>query len=257
MRLDIHPAGTALDAWPMPYPFVVVPGGAAPAALRALQLQASQDGASAVLWGDRAEAARLFEQWDDPAGATRSAEIEAVLAASAGRGIDHLDQYRKSVDDALAATLRKHRRTASEDEHGPPIDADGPLPIPHTAPIGLVDHRTGALKPEVLLGVLPTAHPHEAPAYHLFGGRNRCPPAAVHVGLGRDWAARYGARLILNTPDAIEYEIARPVDTREDALALAWVHYRYCPDLVEQLVGSIEALAAMLKGGRYWYFWWD
>jgi len=33
--------------------------------------------------------------------------------------------------------------------------------------------------------------------------------------------------------------------------------YSYCPDIIDQGVGTLEALAADLMAGHWWYFWWD
>jgi hypothetical protein len=38
---------------------------------------------------------------------------------------------------------------------------------------------------------------------------------------------------------------------------LAQAQYVYCPDIVDQGVESIEALAATLLGDPRWFFWWD
>ncbi len=65
------------------------------------------------------------------------------------------------------------------------------------------------------------------------------------------------ARASSNTPNVIEYEIASPVGSREEALTLAEQQYRYCRDIVRQGTGTIDTLAAMLLGSRYWLFWWD
>lgn len=255
MRLDIQPAGTDLDAWSVPYPFVIVPGASALAALRSLERD--HPGRSAVIWGDRSEAERLFEPWGRRTEEEIADRVRAALQRSGGRGVDLLEHYLTDVEKALAKSHgARSREIADLDEDPPPVEADGPLPLPYNGSIGLIDHRTGEIKPEVMIGLLPTARPFEAMAYHGFGGWNACPPPGVHVALGRDWYDRYGARLIVNTNDVIEYEIERPIATREEALEIAWVHYRYCTDTVAELVGSIEALAATLRGGRYWYFWW-
>jgi hypothetical protein len=151
----------------------------------------------------------------------------------------------------------RNAQAAAYEEEAPPFDADGPLPPPHTAPQVLIDHRTGVAKTEVIIGLVPSPEAFEAAAHLGYGGFGSCPASEVHVGLARDWQRRYGARVVATTPDVIEFEVDRPVASREDALALAWVHYRYCPDLVTHLVGSIEGLAATLNGARYWHFWWE
>jgi hypothetical protein len=45
--------------------------------------------------------------------------------------------------------------------------------------------------------------------------------------------------------------------TRKAALELAREQYVYCSDIVEQGAQTLSALAAMLMGSGWWYFWWD
>ena len=73
----------------------------------------------------------------------------------------------------------------------------------------------------------PTVRSWEAPAYLHFGGWNACPAPWVHVAYAREWSARFGARLVALTHDLLEYEIACPISSREDALAMAAVHAYY------------------------------
>ncbi len=53
--------------------------------------------------------------------------------------------------------------------------------------------------------------------------------------------------------DYMEGQFTSPV---QDAQGLAKRMYQFCPDIVEQGVGSIPALVKELKKGRL-YFWWD
>jgi hypothetical protein len=59
------------------------------------------------------------------------------------------------------------------------------------------------------------------------------------------------------TGDVLELSVARPPSTDQAALALAREQFRYAPDIVQQGVGDVETLAASLKNGHVWYFWWD
>lgn len=110
---------------------------------------------------------------------------------------------------------------------------------------------------EVLIGLIPTPRSYEVPAYLRFGGWNECPPPEIHVALARQWNERFGARLVVNTSDVMEFELERPVATIEEARELVPVLYSYCNDIIDQGVGSREALARTLHRGRFWYFWWD
>ncbi len=73
----------------------------------------------------------------------------------------------------------------------------------------------------------------------------------------KHWHERFGAEVVGMTSSVVEMAVARPPRDRDAALALAKQHYDYCGDIVDQGVGSIEALAAGLLDGTVRYFWWD
>jgi len=116
----------------------------------------------------------------------------------------------------------------------------------------------------VLIVLMPTDRPWEAAAYLGFGGFNACPAPWVHVAYAREWFTRFGARLIALTPctpesgwhDTLEFEVARPFTSREDAAALAAVHAHYCSDTFDTDPLIVEH-AAYLLGAQLWQLWWD
>jgi uncharacterized protein DUF4253 len=107
---------------------------------------------------------------------------------------------------------------------------------------------------KVLIVLIPTVRPWEAAAYLGFGGWNSCPAPWVHVAYAREWSARFGARLLAVTHDTLEFEVARPITSREEAAAMAAVHAYYCSDTVSL---SMALHAACLLGAPVWQFWWD
>jgi len=111
--------------------------------------------------------------------------------------------------------------------------------------------------PIVWIALLPTQVPWEVPALLRFGGWNECSEPALHVALMKRWHARYGAEVVGVSGDVVEMRVSRLPSDRAQALALAREQFLYCPDLVYQGVGSVEALAATLLGSHVWYFWWD
>jgi uncharacterized protein DUF4253 len=111
--------------------------------------------------------------------------------------------------------------------------------------------------PRVTIGLVPAAEPWEVPAYLGLGGWNECPSPEVHAAIMRRWHERFGAQIAGYTGDVVELHIARPVEDPDTAVALARAQYAYCPDVVDQGVGTLEALAALLVGSTVWYFWWD
>ena len=115
------------------------------------------------------------------------------------------------------------------------------------------DLRCAASSDMVLIVLIPTVRPWEAAAYLGFGGVNACPAPWVHVAYAREWSARFGARLLVLTHDTLEFEVARPITSREDAAAMAAVHAHYCSDSCPSKVEH----AAYLLGAPLWEFWWD
>jgi hypothetical protein len=79
----------------------------------------------------------------------------------------------------------------------------------------------------------------------------------VHVAFLKRWHEAWGAEVVGIAGDVVEMEVARPPKDRAAALALAREQFLYCADIVHQGVGSLEALGAILLGGKVWYFWWD
>jgi hypothetical protein len=90
-----------------------------------------------------------------------------------------------------------------------------------------------------------------------MGGWNACPFPWDHCAVHRYWQQQYGAEVVSVTHDIVQCDVSRPPTDRQAALSLAEQQYYYCADIVQQGVGTIEALAALLLKGRYWYFWWD
>jgi hypothetical protein len=253
MSFDIKPAGHELAYGHAPFPFVIVDGGSAMAAFA--ELRAAWQDASPVIWGNSEEASRLFELYgEEPANTA-----ETSLAAAKGKSAAELmDDHMAARRASLAAWYAKRGETAPENEEEAPPRGSWPQDIyPHQVPLSLIDLSTGRPKEEVLIGLVPTVRSWEIPAYHGFGDWNACPSPSIHVAIGREWAERYGARLIANTSDVIEFEVDRPISSRAEAIAVAELQFRYCNDIVYQGAQTIEALAASLVGAKYWFFWWD
>lgn len=109
----------------------------------------------------------------------------------------------------------------------------------------------------MLIALVPTPRGWEAPAYLRFGGFNGCPEPHQHVALLKDWAERYGAEAVALGGDFAEIRIQKPPRDREEALAIAKMHFFYCSDVVDQGYESLEVLAAHLLAEDVWHFWWD
>lgn len=157
------------------------------------------------------------------------------------------------IDRAIARVARLYGVRAG--------DLRGSTPLPDEPPMDdfvvPTDLTTGAPLPEVWIALLPIDEGWKAPALLPWGDWNENPPPAVHTAVLRDWNRRYGAELVSMTGDILELSVARPPTTDEAALALAREQYSYAPDIVQQGVEDVETLAALLKNGHSWYFWWD
>lgn len=121
----------------------------------------------------------------------------------------------------------------------------------------LVDVLSQRLKPCVHLGLIELDEPWTLFTRLGFGDWNACPSPAEHGALHRHWAAQFGAEPAALGADTVECLVTRPPADKAPALALAAEHQAYCPDIVEQGVGSVAALAGTLLAAPVWYFWWD
>ena len=175
--------------------------------------------------------------------------------------------YERDLHDRMLPRLKELNapeiiiRTLSDwprlDETVNPADVaeviNQPWPEPPHRPTDLWCAASSDIVPIVLI---PTVRPWEAAAYLGFGGFNACPAPWVHVAYAREWSARFGARLLVLTHDTLEFEVARPITSREDAAAMAAVHAHYCSDTSDTYPSIVER-AAYLLGARLWQFWWD
>jgi hypothetical protein len=109
----------------------------------------------------------------------------------------------------------------------------------------------------VTIALVPAANAWEVPAYLGIGGWNDCPDPYEQVAILRRWHERYGAEIVGYTGDVVELHVTRPVEDAGEARRLASEQYAYCSDIVDQGIGTVDALAAALVGSIVWYFWWD
>jgi hypothetical protein len=115
------------------------------------------------------------------------------------------------------------------------------------------------LKPETLVSIIlvPVKHAWEVPARLAFGGWNECPMPDEQCTVLREWEKTFGAVPFALTSDVLELMATRLPVSKEEALALAKDQYIYCSDIVDQGIGSEEALAESLLESKLWFFWWD
>ncbi len=109
----------------------------------------------------------------------------------------------------------------------------------------------------VPLVFLPVSHSWEVPAYLVLGGWNDCPDPEVQVCMFKYWHDKYGAEVMTDGGDFVEFYVPRPPEDRESAMKLADQQFLFCYDIVVQGTGTIEALASELLKSPTWFFWWD
>lgn len=121
----------------------------------------------------------------------------------------------------------------------------------------LIDYETKRVYRELLVAKIPAQSPWEAAAWAPMGGFNACPLNEEIAAVFRYWYLRHGAWPAAVGYDTWELWVERPTKGEKASLALAREQYGFCSDIVNQGVGSVGALAGVLKNSSRWYFWWD
>jgi predicted DNA-binding WGR domain protein len=73
----------------------------------------------------------------------------------------------------------------------------------------------------------------------------------------RSWERRFDAYLVGLGTDTLTLAVGRPARDLVSAAAIAAEHYAFCPDNVQQGVGTIREYAETLVDAEQWPFWWD
>jgi hypothetical protein len=239
IRLSENPPGNEVVC---PFPFAVVSGDQAEEALALASKRLPNT--SPVILGEPETAAERLRQVrprHDASAILREATQVDLEQWKRTRRVDFWEN--KPPDTLLSGDWPEHL--------GPRHDLLSPWRRERRGDNPPLPHR------RVIIAMLPVADPVEAIAALDFGAWNNCPEPAIHLAFARMWQRQYGLRLVVCAGDFLEFRVARPVGNRDDALRLAEEQYYYCPDIVEQGTGTIEALAARLLGGTCWFFWWD
>jgi hypothetical protein len=182
----------------------------------------------------------------------------------------HLQQYLENPDarlpNVIVADARGLQRQLTPDEtrafmlrqrKAPPL-GEWPAETDYVPGLSVViDSPSGRTFEKVHVGIIPTDDWTTIPAHLRWGGWNDCPHPEYHVAALRSWRDRFGAELVGLGFDRMDLRVARPPPSRGEALDLAREHYVYCYDIVDQGLGTLSALAALLLGNAWWSFWWD
>lgn len=232
-QADPQPLAGQIDT---PWKTMAIPG--AKALETALALRSTQLTHIPVALGDDEDLERLLEAME-----YSSSSTEDIIQAGAALDLQ---------------TWLKERVAAEPDYYMEDDSESSPDVEPAQAsPLFLAFDVSGKPKAKVHIALIPTTKPWEVPAHLKLGGWNECPAAEVHVAFFKSWLERYGALVTGIGPDTIEFSVAKPPQTLEDARTLAHEQFVYCADIVHQGVVSVENLAKVLVNSNNWYFWWD
>jgi hypothetical protein len=166
---------------------------------------------------------------------------------------------RGALEFDLAGWLRTRRQEFDEDGW---LDAktigEWPEKQPQTG--GLTGHLTtkgDRPRKSVPIALLKLDGAWQVSAITRFGGWNEAPEALVQTAFFHSWHDRFGSKIVTQGSDFLECLVASPPTDRESAMELAWEQFLFCPDIVDQGVGSVAGLASVLLETEYWFFWWD
>lgn len=146
---------------------------------------------------------------------------------------------------------------AADDLRAPVGDWPPKVDVGPPGPSLATNILSGKFHDRVHILLIPTKFGWEVPAYLRWGDWNACPPPEHHVAALRSWHSAFAVDLVGINGDTINLRAAGRPKTRESAMKLAREQYGYCPDIVDQGVGTISALAATLMASEWWYLWWD
>jgi len=187
--------------------------------------------------------AKLFDLGDRPpdgyreaAPARAAAALEAMAEYSNGGAADD------DGDDDPFAGLRE--------VPPPPVETE-----PRAEPFYCIkSFWKDAPFPEVAITRLPTRDSWHAPLLLNFGDWNACPEPATLAAFAQRWKQLHGADIAAVTQDTLEFVVARPPATFEEATRLAKEHYMAGNDF-----GDIDMseYIAYLRSAHRWFFWWD
>lgn len=108
------------------------------------------------------------------------------------------------------------------------------------------------------IGLIAASHGYLVPGLLTWtGAANHGLEGSDHVAILKYWHDRHGAELVSLGWDVLELSVPRPPSDPQTAMAVAEEQWWYCPDIVDQGVETLDALAAVQVPAHHWYFWWD
>ena len=122
---------------------------------------------------------------------------------------------------------------------------------------GYLDVDTSFPYEEVLILKIPTRNPCEILGHIPMGGYNDCPTPEYQIAAAKYWFEQYKAVPAVISSNTIEFIIENPPKDLKSAEKLAYEHYLFCNDIIDQGIETIRKLASILKNSMIWCFWWE
>jgi hypothetical protein len=161
-----------------------------------------------------------------------------------------------AVERGLTIDAGKRLTELAAESEAPSIEEILAKPDPEAQPNP--EPRFVSDQEETMVAMMPTRAGYEVPGLLSWQGAiNLDIDGADHVAILKRWHDLYGAQLVTLSFDVLELLVPSPPMDPEEAATTALEQYAYCPDAVEQGVGSVPALAAGQVRSPSWYFWWD
>lgn len=225
------------------------------------RMRADMDGQGpVVLWRTHGEPSNAFKTWAMLADAHPRTGLWPVIVTGGRLDLGNVDpdwEAKVAAVDYPAMVAERWTEFSSYDEElrellgaFPGVAAAGVTPADDP-----LEHVFATLEVDSL-ALVPVQRPADVPAaIGWLGAVNSFMPVEL-VPYLRSWEGRFGARLVALGFDTIQLAVERP-PTGTDALKAASEAYMFNPDVVDQGVGTIEALAEEMMQEPHWAFWWD
>ena len=155
---------------------------------------------------------------------------------------------------------------------GESVDADADELVEELDPFGttfpgLADPTPGDAAPAIdaivatltgHLGLVPVNRPADIlDAVGWMGAANYDGDPLDMTTVLRSWELRFDAYVVGLGTDTLTLAVGHPARDLASATAIAAEHYAFCPDSVQQGVGTIREYAESLVDAELWPFWWD
>lgn len=120
--------------------------------------------------------------------------------------------------------------------------------------IFILDRNFGVRNQPDVMGILKTTDKYEVIKSIKTNGVNYDIDPDSVVSIIKIFDSKYALKLVGASGDWCEFKITKEP---ADWLKFAEEAYKFCPDIVDQGTGTVEALADEMKKTKRIYFWWD